>query len=126
VEKELKMSYTLIDIEGKTYVECQPGVLCLRNEADALDLVAACGENETHRLMIHAGNLSHDFFDLSTRVAGEILLKFYNYRIKAAAVLTPELVERGKFKDFVLETNRGRDFRVFYDRAAAESWLLGD
>ncbi len=74
------MSYTLIDIEGKTYVECQPGVLCLRNEADALDLVAACGENETHRLMIHAGNLSPDFFDLSTRVAGEILLKFYNYR----------------------------------------------
>lgn len=120
------MNYTLINAQGRTYIECQPGVTCLQNEADALELVAACGENDTQRLMIHASNLSPEFFDLSTRLAGEILLKFYTYRIKAAAVLAPEMVERGKFKDFVLETNRGRDFRVFFDRQVAEVWLLGD
>ena len=120
------MNYTLIHTQGRSYIECQPGEICLRNEADALDLVAACGENGTQRLMIHASNLAPEFFDLSTRVAGEILLKFSNYRIQAAAVLRPEMVERGKFKDFVLETNRGRDFRVFYDRQSAESWLVGD
>jgi len=120
------MNYTLIHAQDKTYIECDPSETCLSNEADALELVAACGENGTQRLMIHASNLAPEFFDLSTRVAGEILLKFYNYRIQAAAVLRPELVERGKFKDFVLETNRGRDFRVFYDRQAAEDWLVGD
>ena len=118
------MSYTLVEAQGKSIVECPPGVLCLRDEADALEWVAACGENGTSLLLIHASNLAPEFFDLSTRVAGEILLKFYNYRIKAAAVLSPELVDRGKFKDFVLETNRGRDFRVFYDRQAAQDWLV--
>ena len=120
------MNYTLIHAQDKTYIECDHSEICLRNEADALELVAACGENGTQRLMIHASNLAPEFFDLSTRVAGEILLKFYNYRIQAAAVLRPEMVEGGKFKDFVLETNRGRDFRVFYDRQSAEDWLVGN
>jgi Domain of unknown function (DUF4180) len=117
------MSYQLSQQNGKTFIECLPGVLCLQNERDALDLVAACGENDTPLLLLYAENLAPTFFDLSTRLAGEILLKFTNYRIRAAAVLTPELATKGKFGEFVLETNRGRDFRVFYSREEAVSWL---
>jgi len=94
-------------------------------EQDALDLVAACGENETHRLMLHSENLSEDFFHLRTGVAGAILLKFSNYYLKVALVLQPGQGREGKFGEWVLETNRGREFRVFYDRAAAEAWLVG-
>jgi hypothetical protein len=120
------MTYHLSRHNGVNFIECQPEQLCLRNERDALDLVAACGENGTPLLLLHAANLAPAFFDLSTRVAGEILLKFTNYRIRAAAVLTPELATRGKFGEFVLETNRGRDFRVFYTRDDAITWLTGD
>ena len=117
------MTYQLSQQNGKTFIECQPQALCLRNERDAVDLVAACGENETSLLLLYAGNLEPAFFDLSTRVAGEILLKFTNYRIRAAAVLPPEQASKGKFGEFVLETNRGRDFRVFSEREAAVRWL---
>jgi PadR family transcriptional regulator, regulatory protein AphA len=120
------MDYTLVETNGKKYIECLPGTICLRNEQDALDFVAACGENDTYLLMLHSSNLNEDFFDLKTRVAGSILLKFTNYYIKAAAILTPELVNQGKFQDWVIETNRGKDFRVFYDRDKAEAWLTGD
>jgi hypothetical protein len=30
----------------------------------------------------------------------------------------------GKFEDFVLEANKGSDFRVFDEKVEAEEWLL--
>jgi PadR family transcriptional regulator AphA len=120
------MNYTLIESGDRKIVECDPTVVCLAGERDALDLVAACGENRTDRLLIHAGNLTEDFYNLKTGVAGEILLKFTNYWIRVAAVLTPELAEEGRFGEMVRESNRGRDFRVYYDREEAVRWLLSD
>jgi PadR family transcriptional regulator, regulatory protein AphA len=120
------MDTQLIQESGGSYIEmCLPGSM-LTGEKDALDLVAACGEAGTQRLLLHADNLTPEFFQLRTGVAGAILLKFSNYRIKVALLLRPEQVGDGKFKDWVLETNRGREFRVFFERVTAEKWLLGD
>jgi hypothetical protein len=118
------MVHKFVEHHRKSLIECDPEVLCLQSEQDALDLVAACGEHGAPRLLLHAGNLSPDFYRLSTRLAGDILLKFSNYHIKAAAVLTPELVGDSKFSEFVLETNRGSGFRVFYERQTALEWLV--
>ena len=121
-----EMEYKVVEKSGNKYVECLPGGKRIENEKDALDLVAACGENDTFRLMLHAENLTDDFYHLNTCVAGNILLKFTTYYIKTAAVLTPGLVNQGKFYDMVLETNRGNQFRVFYEREKAEEWLVSD
>ena len=118
------MNYRLITEHRQTYLECLPGEGQLASESEALDLVAACGENGTDRLMLHAWNLTEDFYSLRTGLAGAILLKFSNYHIRVAAVLTPELVNQGRFREMVLETNRGNQFRVFYDQEAAEHWLI--
>jgi PadR family transcriptional regulator, regulatory protein AphA len=118
------MNYRIMYIEKTPYIEVLPNGNFIAGEQDALNWIALCGEEKTSKLMIHAENLSPDFFDLSTGVAGEILLKFVNYTIRVAAILTPELVNRGKFREMVLETNRGSDFRVFYDRNQAENWFL--
>lgn len=93
------------------------------NERDAVELVGMCGENNTNRMLLYAADLSPDFFDLSTRLAGDILLKFSTYRIRVALVAGPELTNRGKFLDFMVETNRGRDFRIFSERQPALDWL---
>ena len=121
------MNYQVNESNEILYVECLPDGGVVRSERDALDLVAACGESGATRLMIHAGNLSPEFFDLKTRLAGEVLLKLAMYRIKLAAVLTPELVGDGRFYEMVIEANRrNQEFHVFYDRAEAEAWLIGD
>lgn len=117
------LDYRGVDRDGICYVECLPGPDKLENERDALDLVAACGEFETHLLLLPAGTLSDRFFDLSTRVAGEILLKLSIYRIRTAAVLSPAQVQTEKFRDFALETNRGNAFRLFMDQDSAVEWL---
>src|SRR5512145_266838 len=106
--------YRLVNHPSHPYLECLPGEARLDSERAALELVAACIENGTDRLLLHAENLTGDFYRLQTGLAGAILLKFSNYRLRVAAVLTPELVNQGRFQEMVLETNRGRQFRVFY------------
>ena len=122
------MEYSVVQKGDKKYVECTSGEgNQVVNERDALDLVAACGENDTHRLMLRAENLTPEFYQLRTGLAGSILLKFSNYYLKVAAVLTPELVNQGRFREMVLETNRtSNEFRVFYEQDKAEEWLLKD
>ena len=119
------MNYKVVNFGLQKYIQCIPGETSLANERDAVDLVAACGENGTHRLMVFAENLSADFYRLNSGVAGNILLKFSNYHIRVAAVLTPELVNQGRFREVVIETNRGNQFRVFYELTEAEKWLTG-
>ncbi len=120
------MNVQTITRNGQAIVECLPDGQQLSSEDDALELVAACGENETPRLLLHAENLPADFYRLSTGLAGRLLLKFSNYRLRVAAVLPLELTRQGRFHEMVLETNRGNEFRVFQDREAAEQWLVRD
>jgi len=120
------MNYRVVHTGTQIYIQCIPGETHLANEQDAVDLVAACGENGAQRLMVFAENLSKDFYRLSSGVAGNILLKFAIYRIRVAAVLTPELVNQGRFREMVIETNRGNQFRVFYEQSKAEKWLTGN
>jgi len=121
-----RLDYRLVNTSPNSYVECLPGSQPLASPQDALELVAACGEHQTQRLLLHAECLSKDFFDLSTRLAGEILLKFTNYYLKVAAIIPTEQIGRGKFYEFALETNRGRDFRIFSDLQKAVDWLVQD
>ncbi len=121
------MNYRVIEHVQNIYIECLPDGGRIESERDALDLVAACGENQANRLLLHAENLSEDFFHLKTGLAGAVLQKFVNYYVKVAAVLTPELVNQGRFQEMVLEANRSnRSFQVFYDREKAEAWLVKD
>lgn len=113
-----------LSVNDSIIIECFPGEGTINSEADALDLVAACGEFRTPFLLLHDGVLPEAFFQLFTRLAGSILLKFSNYRLKVASVISPENIHRGKFEEFVLETNRGSDFRTFPNTDAATDWLL--
>ena len=116
------MEYSIKQSGNWKYIDCSKDCH-IHNEQAALELVGICGEEGTDRLMLHSANLSSDFFKLSTGMAGNILLKFVNYSIRVAAVLTPEQVNQGKFYEFALETNRGTQFCIFYNRQEAEEWL---
>jgi len=119
------MEYELKQIGSQKYIDCLENSQ-VEDERAALDIVGICGEEGTDRVLLHSGNLPDSFFKLSSGLAGNVLLKFYNYSIKAAVVLTPERVNQGKFYDFALETNRGNQFRIFYNRQEAEDWLAHD
>ncbi len=119
------MNYRLVETSTNAYVECLDDGWQVNNESDALDLVAACGEFRVHRLLLHPGNFSPAFFDLRTGLAGALLLKMSNYRIKLAVVLTPEQVGQGRFQEMALEANRrNQEFHIFSEKQPAEDWLV--
>ncbi len=118
------MKTQLCIYNSKTYIETLPDTNLLASEADALELVASCGENETFRLLINSNAIPNSFYDLSSGLAGQILLKLSNYRIKTVIISDPEKAGKGKFKDFVIETTRGKEFGVFYAREEALTWLM--
>lgn len=123
-EERKKMNYKVVEKGELRYIELLSCVKPITAEQDALDLVALCGEHETNLLMIHSQALSDNFFVLKTGIAGIILQKFTNYRLKVAAVIPDERMKTGKFKDMISESNRGTQFRVFEDMEEGEKWLL--
>lgn len=118
-EKGRKSNMEYIKINN--YIKVISGQI--REEQDGLNLVSACAENGTNKVLLPVDCLSDEFLNLSTRVAGHILQKLAIYNIKAVAVLDTEKV-RGKFKDFLIEANRGKLFHVFEEMEQAENWLV--
>lgn len=108
-----KMNYRVIEKNEQRYIECASQETPIRTEQQALDLIAACFENDTNRVMLHAPALAEDFFNLRTGLAGSVLQKFGNYQIKVALVLPDQQKVKGRFREFITEANRGNSFKVF-------------
>lgn len=108
---------------GINFLECTGGSLRIAVERDVLDLLGICGEHETDRVLLHSDCVDPAFFDLKTGLAGVVLLKLSMYRIKAALVMPDEKIGIGKFRDFMIETSRGNQFRIYNEREAAVEWL---
>ncbi|MCX6134621.1 MAG: DUF4180 domain-containing protein [Ignavibacteriales bacterium] len=115
----------LIEKQNHRFVEAVGDTNLLECEKDVVTLIGFCTEFHADRMMLHGSVLSKNFFDLKSGQAGMILQKLVNYQIKTAAVLARDQI-RGKFGEFVVETNRGHHFRVFFSRQDAEAWLLTD
>jgi len=108
------------------FVEGMPGDGVVQSEEEALELVAACGENETINLLLPAECLADEFFNLSRGLAGAVFLKFSLYRIRCAILLPVEQAGQGRFGELVLEANRRDDaLHFFSDRSKAVDWLMG-
>lgn len=73
---------------------------------DMLDLMADAGYNGCEGFIIHQKTLHSDFFDLKTRLAGDILQKFSNYRMRLAIVGDFNAYTSKSLRDFIRESNR--------------------
>lgn len=118
------MPFKLQKTNNTPYLEYDSPEVIIQNEADILDLVAACGEYETNKVIIYQHHLSPDFFDLKTGLAGTLFQKFANYRMKGAAVISLKGIKSERFKELIFESNKGNLFRFFEDRESAEKWLV--
>ncbi len=118
------MNYITHKVNSKKYLEVKDNSFVLESEQDALDLAALCSENDTDTFLLDLENLDHRFYDLRTGLAGAVLQKLSNYRVKMA-VIVPTDVIKGRFGELALELNRGKQFGIFSSREDAENWLSG-
>lgn len=91
---------------GPIIAEILPGTDSISSPDDILDLMAEVRYNGSGTMIIHEKSLHPDFFDLKTRVAGEILQKFSNYRMQLAIVGDFSAYKSKSLKDFIRESNR--------------------
>jgi hypothetical protein len=78
----------------------------IKEAQDALDLIMSTGTHECSRFIIYKKNLNDDFFNLSSGLAGDILQKFSNYRVKLAVIGDFSGFRSKSLNDFFRESNR--------------------
>ena len=92
----------------------------------ALDLAMTVKyETGAERIVIDKAVICGDFFILSTGMAGEILQKFMNYHVKVAVFGDYSHHTSKPLKDFIYESNHGKDFFFVATREEAVQKLTG-
>lgn len=75
---------------------------------DGIDLLGNLYYQGFDRIIIYEKNITPEFFDLKTGIAGEILQKFSNYRVQLAIVGDFSKYNSKSLNNFIYESNKGR------------------
>ncbi|WP_346317136.1 DUF4180 domain-containing protein [Chitinophaga sp. YIM B06452] len=93
--------------------------MIVRTVDDGLDLLGNLFFQGFDKVIIHGKNITPGFFDLKTGIAGDILQKFTNYRVRLAIVGDFAEVPGKSLRDFIFESNKGK--QVNFVNSAAEA-----
>ncbi|MGX5687228.1 DUF4180 domain-containing protein [Chryseobacterium cucumeris] len=80
--------------------------IIIRSAQDGLDLMGNIYYQGFDKVILYEKNITPEFFDLKTKIAGEILQKFSNYRIGLAIVGDFSKYESKSMRDFIFESNK--------------------
>lgn len=111
IEMHTEQSVTIAEIVADEVVLSTP--------QDVLDLFGNFYPQHVHGVVVHEHNLTPEFFQLRTRLAGEILQKFINYHVKLAIVGDFARYNSKALADFIYESNQGRHFFFVPTRSMA-------
>lgn len=108
-----------MEVNGVKVAEIIADGVVLSCAEDGMDIISECFSVDAQGIIMHEENLSPDFFELRTRLAGEVLQKFTQYHIRFAVVMDIARVESKSLRDFIRESNRGGN--VIFASTAAEA-----
>jgi hypothetical protein len=118
---------TLLRIHDVPVLMCATEGGTISGERDALDLIGNAVYQGAQWVVVPAGRLDEAFFQLRTRVAGDIVQKFANYRVGIVVVgdISRHTAASSALRDFVGECNRGRQTWFLSDVGELEERLKG-
>lgn len=79
----------------------------IAREQDAVDLM---GETDFQDIILHDHNFNPAFFDLSTKILGDVLQKLTTYKVRLAIIGNFEKYPSKVLADFIRESNRGKKY----------------
>ncbi|RKQ42389.1 uncharacterized protein DUF4180 [Roseivirga pacifica] len=94
-------------INNSTFVEVLSDELVINTIEDGTDLLANLYYQGFDGVIFHQQNVTPTFFDLKTKMAGELLQKASNFRMRVIIIGDFEQVESKSLQDFIRESNRG-------------------
>lgn len=98
------------DLHGVRVLEFGTDGPPLRQPRDAADLIGEAMAQSAELVVLPTPLLDPSFFQLRSGLAGEVLQKFVNHRIRLVIVgdISAALAASSALRDFVHESNRGR------------------
>ena len=100
--------------------------IVIKTVGDGLDLLGNLYYQDFDKIIIHEKNITPYFFDLKTGIAGEILQKFSNYRVRLAVVGDFSQHSGKSIKDFISESNKIGHINFVNSTAEAIDRLVKD
>ena len=84
--------------------------IVIKDIESAMDLIINIKyETNCNKIALNKDAITEDFFILSNGLAGEVLQKFINYKIKFAIYGNYSKYTSKPLKDFIYESNNGKD-----------------
>ena len=122
----LIMKITTIKKNGIEIAIVSANEILIADIQSALDFIATVKfEAGCNRIIINKSAITEDFFNLKTRLAGDILQKFINYQVKLAIVGDFSVYENQSLRDFIYESNKGKDiFFLPNEQQAVEKLII--
>ncbi|MVZ66608.1 DUF4180 domain-containing protein [Sphingobacterium sp. DK4209] len=82
--------------------------IVLSSTEDALAILGDLYFQEVDRLFIYERNIIPVFFDLKSRIAGDILQKFTQYQMPVSIIGDFSNYQSKSLRDFIFESNQGK------------------
>ena len=93
--------------------------LVLTSVEDGLSLLGDLYYQGFDKIILHEENIVSEFFDLKTKLAGEVLQKFVQYRMPLAVVGDFSKCTSKSLRDFIYECNQGRQVNFVQELSSA-------
>jgi hypothetical protein len=93
-------------INGIKIVEVISENVLIQNSQDGLQLLVDIGYQGFDRIIIYEKNITPDFFDLKNKIAGDILQKYSNYRVRLVIIGEYSKFTNKSIRDFIYESNK--------------------
>lgn len=94
-------------IKNTAYVEVAGTGILINTVDDALEILGNAYYQGFDKIIVDKKYFTADFFDLKTRLAGEILQKFSTYRMRIAIIGDFSAYKSKSLQDFIRESNKG-------------------
>ena len=101
-----KMEIDIIEINRSNIAVLKSLGVLIQETQDALDLMAEAGYLNSHKIIIKEDQVTPEFFDLKTGIAGEILQKFSTYNVQLAIIGDFSKYNSKSLRDFIFESNK--------------------
>lgn len=99
--------------------EIQAEGLVLTSVEDGLSLLGDLYYQGFDKIILYEENIVPEFFDLKTKLAGEVLQKFVQYRMPLAVVGDFSKYTSKSLRDFIYECNQGRQVNFVQELSSA-------
>ena len=97
------MEYIQHHINGQSVAELRATGVVLSTAQQFLQMIM---DSAAEGIIVHQENIDEQFFDLRSGLAGEMLQKVVNYRLRLAIVGDFSIYESNSLRAFIAESNR--------------------